>query len=228
MTALVAGFALGLAGSGHCAVMCGPLLLALRRPAGTRDALTRSLVYQGGRIGMYALLGLAAGTIGMIGAIGGLGRWLAILTGTLLIASALARVAGRFVQARTALSSAVVRTTASVTSWIYRRPGAGTLAIGAANGLLPCSLVYGALAAAVGIGAPAESAAFMVAFGAGTLPVLMSVCMASRGVTDAVRGRLQLAAPLALLLVGVLLIGRGMGIQPMHAAAPHHHAYQAR
>jgi sulfite exporter TauE/SafE len=36
MTELLAGLALGLSGSAHCALMCGPLVLALHPAAGRR------------------------------------------------------------------------------------------------------------------------------------------------------------------------------------------------
>ena len=62
MIAAWAGLVLGLAGSGHCAGMCGPLVL-LANPRDSADGqadqrgLTRHVaLYHAGRVGIYAVL----------------------------------------------------------------------------------------------------------------------------------------------------------------------------
>jgi len=56
--------ALGLAGSLHCAAMCGPLLLALPAPPGGPGRfIAGRVVYQLGRVATYRLLGVAAGGV---------------------------------------------------------------------------------------------------------------------------------------------------------------------
>ena len=52
---LLAGLALGVAGSGHCASMCGPLLVAFREHSGRMPAgraVARGVSYHGGRVAM--------------------------------------------------------------------------------------------------------------------------------------------------------------------------------
>ena len=53
------------------------------------------------------------------------------------------------------------------------RPSA-RYALGLVLGLLPCGLVYGALAAAAGTGGMLDGALAMAAFGAGTVPALVA------------------------------------------------------
>ena len=58
-------FVMGLAGSLHCIGMCGPLALSL--PVSHKNDLARvtgGLVYNGGRILSYSLLGLIFGKVG--------------------------------------------------------------------------------------------------------------------------------------------------------------------
>ena len=91
------------------------------------------------------------------------------------------------------------------------RPHRTAAAAGILNGLLPCGLTYAALAGAMATGRPVRAAAFMVAFGAGTLPVLSAIWFA--GVSPQ-RPLLALAnrrwlKPAAFVLIGLLLIGRG-------------------
>ena len=53
-------FILGLAGSLHCAAMCGPLALALPSPAASQAGFVFSRVaYNLGRLVTYCLLGVA-------------------------------------------------------------------------------------------------------------------------------------------------------------------------
>jgi uncharacterized protein len=65
VTLFAAGVLLGLAGSVHCAGMCGPLMLTVSG-GGPLNASTllRMLVYHSGRVLMYLVLGAAAGFAG--------------------------------------------------------------------------------------------------------------------------------------------------------------------
>ena len=62
-------FLLGLAGSLHCAGMCGPLVLALAkaRPRTMRESTGR-IFYHLGRVASYCLLGLVLGLLGHVAA----------------------------------------------------------------------------------------------------------------------------------------------------------------
>ena len=62
VTYLLAGAALGLAGSVHCAGMCGPLLLAVHGGVPRSQMMRRMALYHAARVVMYVLLGIPAGT----------------------------------------------------------------------------------------------------------------------------------------------------------------------
>ena len=53
--------------------------------------------------------------------------------------------------------------------------------MGMLNGLLPCGLVYIALASATATGSVINGAIFMAVFGLGTLPMLWGISMAGSG-----------------------------------------------
>jgi sulfite exporter TauE/SafE len=84
------------------------------------------------------------------------------------------------------------------------------------NGLLPCGPVYAALATAAALGDARLSAAFMLAFGAGTLPAVTVAGELAARFARAGDARWAKAAPAALGLVGLLLTARGL-------MPPHHH-----
>ena len=226
MTAFTAGLLLGIVGSIHCAGMCGPLLLTVNRfgvgSVTRQDAYVRMAAYHAARLLMYAALGLAAGYTGSALATAGLGRAIAIGSGVLLIAAAIGTLPGRKLRALSAVwSSAVVRASVGATRLLGRRPLVGHVGLGFANGLLPCGLVYAALASSTTLGTVVESVLFMSGFGLGTVPVLMGVVLSAVELPFLLKRRLRFAAPVVMALAGTLLIARG--IVPSEFA-PHSHA----
>lgn len=213
MTSLLAGLLLGAAGSLHCLAMCGPLVMAMRA----------GVLHHIARVTVYALAGLLAGLLGHAFDLVNLGRALSSAAGILLLAMAASR-AGLRVGPRSAgrLGGIIARLMRAARLRTEGRPVAGALAAGALNALLPCGLVYAALAAAAAMGSPAASTGFMLAFGAGTVPALVSMSLLARSVPGGVRSRLRLAVPLALAAVGVLLVARGV-MAPAAPDKPSHH-----
>ena len=211
--ALLGALALGLAGSLHCAAMCGPLV-ALMQPRGWRGAV----MYHGGRVVMYAVLGAAAGVVGRGLADLGVGRGVAFVAAAMLLGEALAlswRPDGG-----TRASRRITSWLGRVSAWLRARRARAPFVFGVVNGLLPCGLVYAALTASVGLAGPLVSALTMAAFGIGTTPLLI---IASRS-AGAVARRLPIStrrlAPAALVVLALLLIGRGLMMEtPANGAA---------
>lgn len=227
MTAVLAGLLFGLVGSGHCAAMCGPLVaLTVPRegddPNGRRAAMGVAL-YHGGRMSTYLVLGALAGLIGSSIARAGLGRVVAVVAGVALVTQAL--IGARIVphrMVRRGPAQAITRALARAGAWMRAHDVAGPLAFGALNGLLPCGLLYAALVAAAGLADLRESLAFIAAFAVGTAPALVLLAVASRTLANHMPLRIRRVAPVALAVVGVLLIARG--IQEPHAGHTSHAA----
>ena len=220
MSTLAAGLLLGLAGSVHCAVMCGPLVLSLGGWVDPRRArLPPILAYHAGRVIMYLLLALAAGATGRALSYGGFGRAVSVGSGLLLLILAAGR-GSRLVPRRGAIFWSLVITRACVAASRSTRvrPLAGQFAAGAVNGLLPCGLVYAAAIAAAGFGSVPAALTFMSGFGLGTVPVLLGIGLSSSSLSPSTRTRLRKLTPAALALTGALLIVRGV-LPPHHFAA---------
>ena len=165
MGAFLAAFVSGLAGSMHCVAMCGGFAAtAGSRPAG-------AAAWHLGRLSTYALLGAIAGAVGKV--IPG-PAWIPAAVATVLLCWFALAIAGVVPEPR------------------IRVPGIGRAGIALANreglgwrylfgmttGLLPCGLVYAALALPVALGHPLAGAAAMVAFGLGTVPALATLSVA--------------------------------------------------
>jgi uncharacterized protein len=209
---MLAPLLLGLAGSLHCVGMCGPLMLALPLDAlGKLHVLRQMLVYHTGRILMYAALGVFFGLLGKGLAIAGLQKTLSITAGIFMLGMAL--LSWRFERLITALPGFGVfsrRVKSGMGNLLRHNPTGSTFSLGLLNGLLPCGMVYAALAGAIAATDGAQGGLFMVVFGLGTLPLLLSVSVLGRSFSTAVRQHIRVLQPILLTIVGLMLLQRGL------------------
>jgi sulfite exporter TauE/SafE len=202
---LSSAFLAGLVGSLHCIGMCGGFAVACGGRA--RD----TLLWHGGRIATYAILGALAGAFGAM--MPGPG-WVVGLLSTLLILWFAAGLAGLVPEPH--LSIPGVK---NLTAELARRTNlVARFAFGMATGLLPCGLVYASLGIPVAASDPLVGALAMMAFGVGTAPALTAVAMGLRRI---VLGNMALRRALAVGVVMAALWSIGMrsgvfGGGPMH------------
>lgn len=206
---LLSALILGLLGGGHCLGMCGGLMgaLSLAIPAEQRNRrLYLLLAYNAGRILSYALAGLLLGLAGWALASGPLAIVLRGIAGLLLIAMGL-YLAGWW--------SGLTRIEALGRGlWRHLQPltrrfmpvtsPSRALVLGGLWGWLPCGLVYSTLLWAASQGDALHSAALMLAFGIGTLPVLLATGLAAERLGSLLRQRgVRVAGGLLVMLFGV-------------------------
>lgn len=225
--AAITGFTLGAAGSLHCIGMCGPLSLALPvhhfSKAGKFAAL---LLYQFGRVITYSFIGLLFGLAGRRIHIAGYQQGFSIAMGSLILLLA----ALYFIQKRSIRLSFLSGFYQSVQLLIMRVLRSSTslfsfLLLGMANGLLPCGMVYIALASSLSFTQIGETVSFMALFGAGTLPAMMLVGYSGMMIKPELRSGFRKMVPVLISVMGVLLILRGLNlgipfISPELPAAP--------
>jgi sulfite exporter TauE/SafE len=201
-------FILGLFGSLHCAGMCGPLALALPATGGKPVSFfVGRLAYNLGRIITYCALGLVFGLIGKSLVLAGIQRWVSIALGVALLV-------GLFASRRLALwrpvTMLVDRLKSAMGGLLRRRSANALLTLGLLNGLLPCGLVYVACAGAVATGDLFNGALYMLAFGLGTVPMMLAISLSGKLVPVSMRLKLLKSVPVAVFLLASLLILRGM------------------
>jgi len=194
---------MGLVGSVHCVGMCGPFALS----CGGRPSHVAS--WQGGKLATYAALGAVAGFTGAV--LPG-PTWIPQLLSVALILWFGAAMAGLLPEPAVHLPG--------LTRFATRAAGKGDLVsrvlFGAANGLLPCGLVYAALGLAIASGDAAMGALTMVAFGLGTAPLLTTVAFSAHRILHQhprARRALAVVATLAGLWV---VVSRGSGMPMPH------------
>jgi sulfite exporter TauE/SafE len=207
--------ALGLATGLHCVGMCGGIVAAFsgRRvipiAAAARPGAARPLAFNAGRVTTYAALGAAAGAAGgavpvMQGALPAQTVLFVLANAALILAGLYLAGAGRLLGRLEDLGAPLWRRVQpAAVRLINARSPLAAYGAGLLWGLLPCAMVYGALAAATIAGGAAGGAFAMAAFGAGTLPWLLGA--------GAVLGRLRrwrVAAGLFVLGMGVFGLAR--------------------
>ncbi|MBS1562261.1 MAG: sulfite exporter TauE/SafE family protein [Bacteroidetes bacterium] len=219
---LITALMLGLAGSMHCAGMCGPIALALPTSPGPRfDRIAGRVLYQLGRISTYGALGAIIGLGGSAISMAGYGRVLSIVAGSLMIIAAVLQLLWH----RSLLPSAFLhRVTAPVRSALAKnmtkRSKLTLYTIGVFNGLLPCGLVTAALLGAAGNGTVTGSAAFMAMFGLGTVPMMLGISLGGVMLGQPLRRAFRFAAPVIAVLVGSVIIVRGMALDIPYLSPP--------
>ena len=219
----------GLLGSAHCIGMCGPLAVALS--ASTPQAnnlLHRQLIFSLGRVFTYGFCGAVAGLGGAWLATGSRGfvwsqAWLAILAGVVLILMGLVTV-GLVPKPTTRLLSGVPCGAATWLKTFLTSSGwTGPLLAGVFTGFIPCGLVYAFLLKAGSSGSVWLGWLTMVAFGLGTIPLMMVVGYSGRFLSATSRSRLFQVAAWCIVLTGAISIARGasqLNASNVAAAAP--------
>jgi uncharacterized protein len=210
----LAALLLGLASSLHCVGMCGPLMLALPYQDTDRFAVVRQmLVYHSGRILTYTGLGVLFGLLGQGLSLAGLQQFLSISAGIFMFAMAL--LAWQYEQIVTALPGF-----GRFTKWVQfhlsqrlrNTSHFSYFSIGLLNGLLPCGMVYAALAGAIATTKGATGGLFMAVFGLGTLPLLFMAMYFGRSFKNTIRQQVKVIQPVLFMVVGLLLLQRGLNM----------------
>lgn len=235
LTFALAFFA-GLAGAGHCWSMCGGfaggLFLAGRGECGGKCGSECGgnragkfgwfphLAYHGGRVMAYTLIGAVAATMGRAVILtGGAGRvqgglyiaagCLVVLAGARVAGGSLARwreTAGNRIWqrevSRAAITPSISRPIAPLRRFLW--PLAGFL-----NGFMPCALVFSLALKASSAPSVATGAAWLFAFGLGTVPAMALATALAHGLGRVSLGWLRTSAGLLVIAMGLQAVWAG-------------------
>lgn len=205
-------FMTGLLGSGHCLGMCGGLVSAFFMKLQARGPWPY-LAYHAARVAVYAVIGLLAALLGAVlvstGRIGLAQGVLQIVAGAIVILLGLDLLGVSPI--RNAYGFAPV-------AWLRRQfmeasrkgPVVGALIGGAINGLMPCSMTMAMAVQATTAPSPPEGMLLMLAFGAGTLPSMLSASWLFGRLGPRLRGWLLKGAALFVIALGVSTLWQGL------------------
>lgn len=205
-------FMTGILGSGHCLGMCGGLVSAFFAKVSGGGA-PAYLAYHAARLSIYALVGLIAAALGaVIVASGGVG----LAQGVLQIVAGLVVILLGF----DLLGVSPIRNTVGFAplAWLRKQfvaatqkgPVVGAMIGGAINGMMPCSMTMAMAVQATTAPSAPEGMLLMLAFGAGTLPSMMSASILFGKLGPQLRGWLLKGAALFVIALGTSTLWQGV------------------
>ncbi|AKU92981.1 sulfite exporter TauE/SafE family protein [Vulgatibacter incomptus] len=217
----LAAAVVGIAGSLHCFLMCGPLAcsgLATLRNENRAERRARVAAYQGGRLAAYTAVGALLGALG-----GGIASLVSIPVRQIL----------PWVMAATLVATALelgkklpaIPGVGKILGVVGRAsagfpPVARSAVIGALTPLLPCGLLYGISAAALATGSAGGGALVMGGFALGSGPaLLLAQAGMGRRLPNFARVGLQRGVPLvaaAVLVYRAVQAGGADGAPSCH------------
>ncbi|MDD3005783.1 sulfite exporter TauE/SafE family protein [Flavobacterium sp.] len=211
---LYSAFIFGLISSFHCVGMCGPIAMMLPVDRNNEaKKVTQIITYHIGKLTAYGILGLVFGLLGKSFYLAGMQQQLSIIVGILMIVVALVP---EKVFAKYNFSKPVYKIISKVKSSLgqqFKNKSYKSLfTIGLLNGFLPCGMVYVALFGAIAMQNVSLGIAYMILFGIGTIPMMVAVVYASGLISFSFRGTIQKAIPLVAVIIGMLFIIRGLGL----------------
>lgn len=203
VTALVLGFA----GSLHCLGMCSPLALAITHTR--KGAVWNKLIYNGGRVLMYGILGAVVSSFGLVIRFSAFQAVLSVSLGVLLVFMGLAGMSSLHVPVITPLMQKLSLTLKDAFARVLKHKTRRALfLLGTLNGLLPCGLTYLALTYCLVLKGPLDGFNFMLVFGAGTLPVMAGFTVVLQYLIRRFAINTIRLTRISLVISGCLLIGR--------------------
>lgn len=160
---------LGLLSSWHCAGMCGPLFSLILIADQQKMSFLNFIYYHAGRLFVYGLIGLIPVLLGVTAITAGWQQLIAICAGVfMLLVVWIPKKYFRSINDKLSLSSRSISRNSLKIKSRFKFMG-----LGIANGILPCGMVYIALAAAIGGAHVLPPYIFMILFGFATLPVFL-------------------------------------------------------
>ena len=167
MISFWAAFTIGLFGSLHCIGMCGPIAAALPYPSQRKTHLVGSvLLYNSGRVLTYGLLGILFGILGASFSLAGFQQFISLFLGIIFLMAGLFSFNLESTLLKWKWTNRIFFFVKSRLSIFLQKKSLQSLFfIGLMNGLLPCGLVYIALAGAISSGTIGGGFIWMVAFG---------------------------------------------------------------
>lgn len=205
---LIMALMLGIGGSFHCLAMCGPLVMRLPFSQGKRS-IPQTLLYHLGKSTAYGILGILFGYLGKAFILFNWQQALSIVAGVVMLALTFLpqinkSLSGKFIFSR--------QMTTVLQQLLQGAKNRHFMALGFLNGFLPCGLVYTALAGATVTANPWFGFLFMFVFGMGTVPSLSLIAFFNQSMQDSWRTKLRTLSVVFSLVVGLLLIVRGLNL----------------
>jgi len=209
-------FAVGLLTSLHCIAMCGGINLSQcvsyrqdDETSGKFSKLRPSLLYNGGRVISYTLIGGIAGALGSGISLSGAARGVvAVTAGAFMVIIGL-NMLNVFPWLRK-LNPRMPKIFRSMTSGGSGKRG--PFIVGLLNGLMPCGPLQAMQVYALGSGSFVSGALSMFMFSMGTVPLMFGFGAASTMLSSRFTHKMMKAGAVLVIALGIVMAGRGLAL----------------
>ena len=205
-------FMTGLLGSGHCLGMCGSLASGFFMKV-RRGGTATYLAYHVARLAIYALVGLVAAALGAVlvatGVVGLAQGVLQIVAGIVVILLGLDLMGVSPIRNTVGFAPVALLRKQFVAA-TKKGPIVGAAIGGAINGMMPCAMTMAMAVRATTASSAPEGMLLMLAFGAGTLPSMLSASFLFGKLGPRLRGWLLKTAALFVVALGVSTLWQGL------------------
>ena len=211
---LYSAFIFGLISSFHCVGMCGPIAMMLPVDRNNEaKKITQIITYHIGKLTAYGILGLVFGLLGRSFYLAGMQQQLSIIVGVLMIVVALVpeKIFAKYNFSKP-IYKVITKVKSSLGQQFKNKSYKSLFTIGLLNGFLPCGMVYVAIFGAIAMQSVSLGVLYMILFGIGTIPMLTAVIYVSNLLSFSFRGTLQKMIPVVAVVIGMLFIIRGLGL----------------
>jgi sulfite exporter TauE/SafE len=184
------------------------------------------MLYHLGRLTSYASLGFLFGLLGKGFYMAGIQQQISIVVGLLMITIAIIpeRVFAKYNFSRP-VYTVISRVKTNLGNQFKRKSPDALFTIGLLNGLLPCGLVYAALFGAIAMQNVSLSVFYMLLYGIGTIPLMSVVVYVANFLSIPFRNKLQKVIPVVTVVIGILFVMRGMGLDIAYVSPSNMHLF---
>lgn len=194
--------------------MCGPIAMMLPVDRSNEvKKITQIITYHIGKLTAYGILGLVFGLLGRSFYLAGMQQQLSIIVGVLMIVVALVpeKIFAKYNFSKP-VYKVITKVKSSLGKQFKNKSYKSLFTIGLLNGFLPCGMVYVAIFGAIAMQSISLGVLYMILFGIGTIPMLTAVIYVSNLLSFSFRGTLQKIIPVVAVVIGMLFIIRGLGL----------------
>lgn len=202
-------FLLGLTTSLHCVAMCGGIGMAQSAQAakGGRSILRANLLYNVGRVASYTLTGGLVGALGTVLNLSDRAKAAVQLTAACLMIIIALNLVVDF--------SPLRRLSVSMPKGLYARfagRSQSSLALGLANGFMPCGPLQSMQLYALSTGSAVTGALSMFAFSVGTVPLMLLIGLLAGRMRRSTAGAMRTASALIVFIMGFNMLAQGLAL----------------
>jgi sulfite exporter TauE/SafE len=204
-------FVMGIAGSLHCAGMCGAIMCVMPfQFFNGAKKFGAILLYHFGRTSVYAAMAVTLHFF-RDAFDPRMQQYISVALGFILLGAGILSFLPLYSRFQVKLPwSGFVRNNLGR---FIGNPGLPSITMaGVLNGLLPCGLVYMALSATFTLPSVTGAAFFMYSFGLGTVPVLISITLLRQRISFFQGPQLKKLVPVVVLFFGCLFLLRGLNL----------------